>query len=64
MTKEAAAMMSKEERRDEFDAMPDAYLLKLLRERNPFGGYSIGKKEGQLTREQVIQTLLRYEGYK
>jgi hypothetical protein len=57
-------MMSKEERRDEFDAMFNAYLLKLLRERNPFSGYSIGKKPRKLTREQVIQTLLRYEGYK
>jgi hypothetical protein len=57
-------MMSKEERRDEFDAMPDQHLLNLLKEKNPFGGYSLGKKQGQLTREQVIRTLLRYEGYK
>jgi len=57
-------MMSLEDRRDEFAAMPDGELLRQLNKKNPFGGYSIGKKKGQMSREQVIETLLRYEGYK
>jgi hypothetical protein len=57
-------MMPVNERKDELDAMPDAALLHHLSKMNPFGGYSVGKKRGQLTRERLIQTILRYEGYK
>lgn len=56
-------MMPIAERRDEFDAMPDWYLLRLLANHNPLGSYSIGAKRGQLSRTSAIETLLRYEGY-
>ena len=57
-------MMPIEDKRAEFNAMPDAELLRLLLRANPCGGYSIGKRKGQLTRQAAINTLLRYEGYK
>lgn len=56
-------MMSLEDRRDEFEAMPNTELLRLLLRANPFGGYSIGARRGQLSRNQAIDTLLRFEGY-
>ena len=57
-------MMSFKDRRDELDAMPDYAILRELLRNNPFGGYSIGKKKGQLSRNGAILTILRYEGYK
>lgn len=57
-------MMSLEDRRDELAAIPDEHLLRVLLKKNMFGGYSIGKRRGQMTREQVTETILRYEGYK
>lgn len=59
-------MQSLEERRKELNNKVDAVLVRELLKLNPFGGYAIGnnKKRGQLTRQQAIDTLLRYEGYK
>lgn len=57
-------MMSLEDRRSELDALPESVLLRELTKKNPFGGYSIGSRRGQMTREQVTDTILRYEGYK
>jgi len=53
--------MSISDRKDEYDAMPDFALVRELLRVNPFGGYSIGKRKGQLSRQNAIDTLLRYE---
>jgi hypothetical protein len=52
------------ERRAELEAMSDAELLRVLYKNNPFGGYSIGARKGQMRREWAIDTILRYAGYK
>lgn len=45
----------------ELTRMSSAKLLAILHKYNPFGGYSIGYRKGQLTRNQAIATILRYE---
>ena len=47
--------------KEELEIKSDAELLKILRAHNPMGGYSIGSKRGQFTRQGVIDTILRYQ---
>lgn len=52
---------SKEERRAELEAMTPQEIVDLLRQHNPFGGYS--KVEVQRHLEGSIESVLRWEDY-
>lgn len=52
------------ERRDALETLSDNELIRLLLRANPFGGYSIGERKGQQTRQEAINVLLRFEGYR